>query len=74
MQWPLGCALGVREEESKAPLHFPLPHCRLYDIMGGFAHTGGNNFTTLVFVYVLTNVWCVHSALMAAVTQHAKVQ
>jgi hypothetical protein len=29
----------------------------LYDIAGGFAHTGHNDFKTALFVYVCTNIW-----------------
>eukprot|EP00967_Tisochrysis_lutea_P156585 scaffold315805_cov19-Tisochrysis_lutea.AAC.1 len=30
----------------------------LYDIVGGFSHTGHNDIMTAVFVYGLTNIWC----------------
>mmetsp|Transcript_26038 Transcript_26038/g.70520 ORF Transcript_26038/g.70520 Transcript_26038/m.70520 type:complete len:178 (+) Transcript_26038:1395-1928(+) len=29
----------------------------LYDIVGGFSHTGHNDIMTAVFVYGLTNIW-----------------
>jgi len=50
------------------------PQYWLYDIAGGFAHTGHNDFKTALFVYVLTNIWYAMKPTHAAILSWPQVK